>query len=192
MEPGPIPPHERTWRHPSELGPRAHVDDRAGRPNHTLGLVVASGTLMVALVAVLVVTTTPRPGDEATMLSATTMPAYVAVSPAASSPVALASAERDVKRLPTPALLLTRLIAIPNEVASAPHFHADVPRVAAALPLADDRVTVQTDEMTYHCTWAVLSMLDIPDGALVVDGDGALVAEIDGGELVELAGFSDD
>jgi hypothetical protein len=192
VEPGPIPPHERTWRHPSELGPRAHAEAPSGRANHTLALVGASGTLVVALIAVLVVVTSPRSGDESTTLSATTMPAFVTVSPTVTSPAALANGDRDIKRVPTPTLLLASLIAIPNEVASAPQSLTGKPHVAAALPKDEERVMVQTDEMTYHCTWADLPMLEMPDGSLVVDGDGSLVAEVDGGELIELAGFDDD
>ena len=52
---------------------------------------------------------------------------------------------------------------------------------------------VQTDDVTYHCTWAdVAEQLLAHDGAIVVDLDGALVAHVDDGELVEVAGLSDD
>ena len=37
VEPGPLPPHERAWRHPSELGPppaRTHLHHRSGADRH--------------------------------------------------------------------------------------------------------------------------------------------------------------
>ena len=51
---------------------------------------------------------------------------------------------------------------------------------------------VQTDDLTYHCTWADVATAPAHDGAIVVDLDGALVAHVDDGELVEVAGRSDD
>lgn len=194
MEPGPLPPHERTWRHPSELGPSAGDAVVASRSSHGLALVVASGTLVVALIAVLVVTTTPRSGEQGVTLSATTMPPFVSTAPADSSPAAMVNADTadETKRTPTPTLLLASLVAIPTQVASAPQFLTSVPDVADDLPRAGESVTVQTDHMTYHCTWADLALFEMPDGAIVVDTDGSLVAQIDGGELVELAGFTDD
>ena len=52
---------------------------------------------------------------------------------------------------------------------------------------------VQTDDVTYHCTWAEVRRARLAhDGAVVVDVDGALVAHVDDGELVEVAGLVDD
>lgn len=55
MEPGPLPPHERAWRHPSELGPPPH------EPTSTTGrlLIVTSATVSLLLVGLLVITMTP-------------------------------------------------------------------------------------------------------------------------------------
>ncbi len=56
MEHGPLPPHEREWRHPSELGPPAHEPTtRAGRV-----LIASTATLGLLLVGVLAITMTPR------------------------------------------------------------------------------------------------------------------------------------
>ena len=95
-------------------------------------------------------------------------------------------------RTPEPTLLLASLVAIPNEIAAAPQFTGNEPQVAEDPPTASQQVMVQTDDVTYHCTWADVAMLTVPDGAIVVDLDGALVAHVDDGELVEVAGRSDD
>jgi len=186
VEPGPLPPHERTWRHPSELGPSADPWPAQQR-GHGLALVVTTGTLVVVMIAVLVVATTPRSADPTSSMTATTMPAFV-VTP----PVAIVRPEADTTRVSVPALLLASLIAIPNEIASAPQFTSHRPRVAEDLPTAREQVMVQTDDVTVHCTWADVQEMPMPDGAIVVDLDGALVARVDDGELVESAGRSDD
>jgi hypothetical protein len=40
--------------------------------------------------------------------------------------------------------------------------------------------------VTYHCTWADVGLLEMPDGTMVVDGDGDLVAHVDEGEVIAL------
>ena len=187
MEPGPIPPHERTWRHPSELGAGTADLSLIERRAHGLTLVLASGTLVVAMIAVLVVATTPRSTGGSSSLTATTMPAF-----SVTTPVAIVRADPAAKRVPTPTLLLASLVAIPNEIAAAPRFTSHDPHIADDPPTAGQQVVVQTDEVTYHCTWADVATLAMPDGAVVVDLEGALVAHVDNGELVEVAGQSDD
>ncbi len=120
-------------------------------------------------------------------MSATTLPAFVVTDP-----VAIVRPDHDTKRAPTPTLLLMTLVAIPNEIASAPQFTSHDTQIAKDPPTAGQQVMVQTDEVTYHCTWADVAMLTMPDGAVVVDLDGALVAHVDDGELVEVAGREDD
>ena len=55
VDDGPLPPHERPWRHPSELGPPAH------EPTTTGGrvLIATTATLGLLLVGLLVLTMTP-------------------------------------------------------------------------------------------------------------------------------------
>jgi len=56
VEHGPLPPHEREWRHPSELGPPAHEPTtRSGRV-----LIASTATLGLLLVGALAITMTPR------------------------------------------------------------------------------------------------------------------------------------
>lgn len=150
-------------------------------------LVVTTGTLVVALIAVLVVATTPRSTGQSSSLTATTMPAFVVTTP-----VAIIRPEAEPKRAPTPTLLLASLVAIPNEIASAPQIMGRKPRVAEDAPTARQQVVVQTDDVTYHCTWRQVAMLSMPDGTMVVDLDGELVAYVHDGELLEAAGRPDD
>jgi len=156
-----------------------------------MALVVTTGTLVVVMIAVLVVATTPRSSGQTSGMSATTMPAFVVTTPAA-----IVRPETETSRVPRPApeqtLLLASLVAIPNEIAAAPQFTGQETQVAEDPPTASQPVMVQTDDVTYHCTWADVATLAVPDGAIVVDLDGALVAHVDDGELVEVAGRADD
>ena len=56
MEHGPLPPHEREWRHPSELGPPAHEPTTRSRRV----LIASTATLGLLLVGALAITMTPR------------------------------------------------------------------------------------------------------------------------------------
>ncbi len=40
--------------------------------------------------------------------------------------------------------------------------------------------------MTYHCTWADVELLEMPDGTMVADDHGDLVAHVDEGQVVAL------
>jgi hypothetical protein len=64
----PLPPHERPWRHPSELGPPSH------EPTSTSGRVIiaTAATLSLLLVGLLVVSMTPDRADTPQTVSATT------------------------------------------------------------------------------------------------------------------------
>lgn len=65
----PIPPHERPWRHPSELGPgRAIAGPPAWRPSRPL--VVSVGVLGVVIVGALVQLLTPRGGTSVSEVAA--------------------------------------------------------------------------------------------------------------------------
>jgi hypothetical protein len=182
VEPGPLPPHERTWRHPSELGPTSgDVDATTSFGPHTKMLAAASGVLAFMLVVAIVVTATPDRSDAPTALSATTTP-VVAFS---SSTLRPAETPRHTIA-PAQALLLVSLTAIPNEIASAPQLSQQLPAVADRLPKSSEAVMVQTADVTYHCTWADVALLEMPDGTMVVDGHGDLVAQVDEGEVVAL------
>jgi hypothetical protein len=184
VEPGPLPPHERTWRHPSELGPTASdVDAASSIGPHTKMLAAASGVLAMMLIVAIVVTATPNQSDAPIALSATTTP-RVAFTSASASTETVKTPRHTIA--PATALLLVSLSATPNQVAAAPQLSAALPAVADELPESSDDVMIQTADMTYHCTWADVKLLEMPDGTMVVDEQGQLVAHVDDGEFIPL------
>lgn len=70
MDRAPLPPHERSWRHPSELGPPAH------EPTSTSGrvLIVTTATLSLLLIGLLAVSMTPGRGTAPVAVEVTTLP----------------------------------------------------------------------------------------------------------------------
>ena len=68
MDRAPLPPHERSWRHPSELGPPEH------EPTTTTGHVLIATTALVGigLIGMLVLTFTPDHSDDLSTAGATT------------------------------------------------------------------------------------------------------------------------
>ncbi len=95
MERGPLPPHERTWRHPSELAAeeRELVRAQAAAPS-TRVFALTTGTLGLIAVGVLILAVTPRRQESPIAISATTTPAAVSVvgssDPGSVRPAALA------------------------------------------------------------------------------------------------------
>jgi hypothetical protein len=191
VEPGPLPPHERTWRHPSELGP-TKADIEAGSSGHLAALAV--GTLAVIAVAGLVIAMTPRTSSSPIALSATTTPvsilreppaASISTATAASSIRVATAASSGLPRIPIGALL-TSFSAFPHAVTSGPQLTLDGTDVATRLPDDHDIVLVRTEAVTYQLPWGEVPFLGMPDGSVVFDGAGALVAHVAGGELVRL------
>jgi hypothetical protein len=80
VEPGPLPPHERAWRHPSELGPPPH------EPTSTVGrvLIATSAAVSLLLIGLLAIAITPDRSPEPIAASST-------VSDVAASPAVLIS-----------------------------------------------------------------------------------------------------
>ncbi len=190
VEPGPLPPHERTWRHPSELGP-TKADIEHGSSSHLAALAV--GTLAVIAVAGLVVAMTPRTSSSPIALSATTAPVSEPTSaPAGVGTVAATASVRvataaGIPRIPIGALL-TSFSAFPHAITSGPQLTLDGTGVATRLPDDHDIVLVHTEAVTYELPWGEVPFLGMPDGSVVFDGAGALVAHVAGGELVTLVG----
>lgn len=96
MERGPLPPHERTWRHPSELAAEERaliVAEPSSRSARLLAL--TTGTLGLLAVGLLMITITPKRTESPIALSASTTPveaasgALRAVAPPASERVGL-------------------------------------------------------------------------------------------------------
>ena len=200
VEPGPLPPHERSWRHPSELGPTSADVDHGGNSSRTVATAFATGTLAVLLIGVLVVAVTPSAPTGPITLSATTSPGIVATS-------AVATGEDDadrasvgvVRTAPRQAIAAARqpiglvsFSAMPNAVAAAPPLTLDGRRVAERLPDDSDPVHLHTEAVTYRLDWHALVELTtfaaVPDGSVVFDAAGDVVAHVRRGELVTIAG----
>ncbi len=185
VEPGPLPPHERSWRHPSELGPTRHdvADDPRGRLP-----VFAFGALAVLAVAGLVIATTPQRSSNPVALSATTMaPAVVRAPSAAPAAEPAVTPTARAAGIPTGALL-TSFAVFPHAVSSGPQLTIDGTEIADREPGPDDPVLVRTEAVTYRLPWGQVPLLAMPDGTVVFGVDGDLVAHVRGGTLVTLAG----
>jgi hypothetical protein len=189
VEPGPLPPHERSWRHPSELGPtRLDVDDTSRRTQVSL-LALGGGAMAVLAVAAMVVAMTPRSASGPVALSATTTPitarALVEPPPATASVVSDAP---SITRTPltSPTALSAAFVAFPHAVTPGPQLDVDGTQVAEDAPAADDTVFVRTEAVTYQLTWDLAQHMDVPDGSVVFDADGELVARVSDGDLLSL------
>ena len=170
MEPGPLPPHERTWRHPSELGP-TKADLESGPSSRLAALAV--GTLAVIAVAGLVVAMTPRTSSSPTASAqrphrsrrCANRPPRPAVAPPPQPPRHAwqpqpAFAHRGFRS----ALLLTSFSAFPHAITSGPQLTLDGTDVATRLPDDHDIVLVHTDAVTYELPWGEVPFLGMPDG----------------------------
>lgn len=170
MEPAPIPPHERSWRHPSELGP-THVEP--GGSGRQRAVLLAGGTLAVAMVAALVVAMTPRESTAPAAVSATTV--------AATDPSARA-VDRTARIASAPAIP-TAIVDVAGAHAALAGGSLPDASAAAVLPDLDDEVVVLTDHVAYALPWRDVALLSVED-AVVVDADGAIVARFESGRLV--------
>ena len=73
MEHGPVPPHERSWRHPSELAAAEQAVIRAEPVSHsTRTVALTTGTVGLLAIALLVLTMTPSRDGAPVALSAST------------------------------------------------------------------------------------------------------------------------
>jgi hypothetical protein len=80
VERGPLPPHERTWRHPSELAAEERAVERAqAAAPSTRFVALATGTLGLLAVGVMILTVTPRRLESPIAISATTTPVAAAI-----------------------------------------------------------------------------------------------------------------
>ena len=192
VEPGPLPPHERSWRHPSELGPtRLDVDDSTRRSDLNL-LALGGGTLAVLAVAALVVAMTPRTSSGPVALSATTTPitARAVVEPpattAATAPATATATATATEPIAIRPVLTTSLVAFPHAVTPGPQLDVDGTEVADTTPDGDETVFVRTEAVTYQVTWDVAQHMHVPDGSVVFDDSGDLVARMSDGDLLSL------
>lgn len=94
-----MPPHERTWRHPSELAAEEHAVARAATPTATTRVfAITTGSLGLVAVGLLMIAVTPDRAGSPVAISATTTPvvdgtlvamATTAVGPVDRSPIGL-------------------------------------------------------------------------------------------------------
>lgn len=200
MANAPLPPHERPWRHPSELGPSpASVEPSSGRSRF---LAISSGAVTAVLVAVMVVSITPKRSGAPSAVSATTIaPASVQLRsvPAESAPVAEAATPLGAAALSVAAPVLAdtvridrssmshdrgmALVGAPNGISTAPTADLSTLTSATATPADDDRVILLTSSFTYDVAWSDLADLVAPDGSIVMTRDGQLLATFVDDEL---------
>jgi hypothetical protein len=185
VEPGPLPPHERTWRHPSELGPtRLDIDDSTSRPHVNL-MALAGGTMAVLAVAAMVVAMTPRAASGPVALSATTTPITARAVTVPPSVTATAAPPVPIEVRARTAML-TSFVAFPHTVTSGPELDVDGTDVAAVAPAGDEMVFLRTEAVTYRLSWGDVQQMTVPDGSVVFDDDGHLVARVSDGDLLSL------
>ncbi len=191
MGPAPIPPHERQWRHPSELAPTAADIDT---PTNARALILATGTTALLLAAVLVVAFSPPRSAAPSAVSATTLPAATIElqNPASNvTPLAVtnddAVTDGDVTRPQRSTVLSEHALALvgaPNAVSAAPIGNPEDFAVAGALPDDSERVVVLTSSHAYDVRWGDIDdIIAAPNGAIVMTRDGSLLAVYVSGEL---------
>lgn len=95
VEHGPLPPHERTWRHPSELAAEQHARARSETAGPTTRVFAfTTGTLGLLAVGMLVLAVTPGRSPAPVAISATTSPAGVDVTSVAIVTTIVSAPER--------------------------------------------------------------------------------------------------
>ena len=95
VEHGPLPPHERTWRHPSELAAQEHALARSETtPATTRMFAITTGTLGLLAIGLLVLAVTPDRSGAPVAVSATTT---VAIPGASATTAALAITEPSAR-----------------------------------------------------------------------------------------------
>ena len=194
VEPGPLPPHERSWRHPSELGPtRLDVDDAVRRTRTNL-VAFAGGTMAVLAVATMVVAITPRTANGPVAMIATTTPITVrailvpTVATEPTTPVTTPVTAPETTPLDPRTAMLTSFSAFPHAVTPGPQLDLDGTDVAAESPADDEMVFLRTEAVTYRLSWDDAQRMNVPDGSVIFDAEGDLVARVSAGELLSLVG----
>jgi hypothetical protein len=178
VERAPLPPHERTWRHPSEIGLKTAEIDRGS--SHRF-VALATGALAVALVAALVVTVTPGRSADApiAVIASTSPPVREPIRAAASTAIAAAEAIRSVR--------LDEATGIPRAIANVPaaaYLSTNLSDPQAVLPDLHDQVLVVTDQYAYSVAWSDVARLDVAGDAVVIGSNGAIVARFSDGRVI--------
>lgn len=186
--PAPLPPHERAWRHPSELAlSKADVEESTGSGG---GFVLATGVAVVMLAAVMVVALTPPRSDAPNAVGATTLPPVTVQL--RSAPVQDLDTGATARTISTGTVMIDHsimsrdnalaLVGAPNAISAAP---ADPTALGVGQQLPDDaeRVYLLTHSHTYSVVWSQIDRVTAPDGSAVVTTEGELIASFEAGEL---------
>ena len=182
--PAPIPPHERQWRHPSELAPTAADIDH---PTNARALILATGTTALLLAAVLLVALSPPRSTAPSAISATTLPAAtIELQRSAGESDSESAIEQETVR-PLRSTILSEnglaLVGAPNAVSAAPVGNADDFALAGEIPADAERVVVLTASHAYDLRWGDIGDIAAPNGSIVMTRDGSLLAMFVSGEL---------
>lgn len=192
MEEGPLPRHERDWRHPSELGPPAHEPtSRTGRV-----LIVSTGTLGLLLVGILAITMTPRQSESPVAANSTALGLRVRTAPASDrlpivTPIgddgwAITTADAldgfngttARVRLATGGITVVEIVRVTDEVilVSLPAgSDVDTFDVAATDPSGDDMVVLHDEDDPISVPMGELANADVAEATPVLDDRGRLV-----------------
>ena len=191
MDRAPLPPHERPWRHPSELGPPTP------EPTSTSGRVIiaTTATLSLLLIGLLAISMTPGKDRAPQAVASTTGRASIAgleqtpqlplVTPIGDEGWAITTtgavkARSGVMsaRLPSGDVVEVEIVDRDEDtgltVVSLPT-ETDGYRLATSPPAPDDTVTVHGAKQTQTVEMVTLSTMVVEEGAPVVDDDGDLV-----------------
>lgn len=191
MDRAPLPPHERSWRHPSELGPPAP------EPTSTSGrvLIVTTATLSLVLIGLLALSMTPDRGASPVAVESTAaeretgpvalgQPRLPMVAPlgddgwAVTTAGAVGSRGRTMAaRLPSGTIIEVAVVRRDTEsgitLVSLPD-DADGYRLASSVPGPTDTVVVHGEEREI-VTMADVAGMDVAEGTPVLDSAGDLI-----------------
>jgi hypothetical protein len=187
----PLPPHERPWRHPSELGPPEH------EPTSTSGrvLIVTTATLSLLLIGLLALSMTPGRGADpvaveattdrsATPLAALEQPPLPMVTPLGDEGWAVTTSDAVGRRVVTMAARLPTGDVVEVEIvqrdAESGVTLVSLPTLTRGYELATSSPAPSDTVVVHGADPLVVALvdvagLDVAEGTPVLDDDGALV-----------------
>jgi len=184
----PLPPHERTWRHPSELAAVERQELRlAQAPTSTRAFALITGTLGLLAVGALLLSLTPRGGDAPIAIGATTLPrageltGMPMATPIGDGRMALTTGEAvagtEFNVILESGPVVTAVVDATESgivVLSITGYGGDHHAIAAQLPDADEIVTVLAHP-PITIAFADIGSVAADEGTPVLDDDGDLV-----------------
>ena len=204
VDPSPLPPHERAWRHPSELGAPSH------EPTTTGGrvLILTTATFSLLLVGLLAISMTPEQAGPPEAVSSTvsavraipasalTRVSLPMITPVGNEGMAVTtldalgaySQERVEARLPSGEVVHGEVVATSGGIALVelpPTVDAQGLDLAADDLMPDDTVMVHTAEPVVVSVGDI-DELRVDEGTPVTDGDGRLVGLCTGEDVMQL------